>query len=252
MAAVSLNAAAILIRPDRDDAEYLELATKYAPSVAIAPVDAEGVLIAPSWVLTSARVARALDGKKNVTIDGKSYKLKSVHPHPTADIGLLFLGSGYRHGDLDFEAARLYRADDEGGKTVVIVGHGANGKIGSPLAREIGPQEARGSEHHRPAREREFDLGIKAADLASDLQGALGAGDFGGPAFVKQARACWWRESRRRPTANGRPTFASRFSFRGSCRRWWTPRAGTWTNSSTAPGAARRCQARIPRPPSRE
>ena len=53
--AVSLPAGAILIRADRDDAEYLELATKYAASVAIGPVDAEGVLIAPSWVLTSAR-----------------------------------------------------------------------------------------------------------------------------------------------------------------------------------------------------
>src|SRR5438270_80561 len=89
-----LPGAAILIRPDREDAEYLELAGKYAASVAIAPVDAEGVLIARSWVLTSARVARALDGKKTVTIDGKSYRLRSVHPHPTADIGLLFLASG--------------------------------------------------------------------------------------------------------------------------------------------------------------
>ena len=184
--AVSLPAGAILIRADRDDAEYLELATKYAASVAIGPVDAEGVLIAPSWVLTSARAARALDGKKNVTIDGKGYKLKSVHPHPTADIGLLFLGSGYRHGDLDFEPARLYRADDEGGKTVVIVGHGANGKIGSPIARESSDRKKRAAVNTIDRLgKREFDLGIKPADLASDLQGALGAGDFGGPAFIE-------------------------------------------------------------------
>ena len=184
--ALSLPAGAILIRADRDDAEYLELATKYVPSVSIAPVDAEGVLIAPSWVLTSARVARALDGKKNVTIDGKSYKLKSVHPHPTADIGLLFLGSGYRNADLDFEPARLYRAGDEGGKTVVIVGHGANGKIGSPLARESSDHKKRAAVNTIDRLgNREFDLGIKAADQASDLQGALGVGDFGGPAFVE-------------------------------------------------------------------
>ena len=47
--ALTLPAGAILIRADRDDAEYLELATKYVASVAIAPVDAEGALIAPSW-----------------------------------------------------------------------------------------------------------------------------------------------------------------------------------------------------------
>jgi hypothetical protein len=187
--AVSLPAGAILIRADRDDAEYLELATKYAASVAIAPVDAEGVLIAPSWVLTSARVARALDGKKNVTIDGKSYRLKSVHTHPTADIGLIFLGSGYRSGDLDFETARLYRATDEAGKTVVIVGHGANGKIGSPLPRESSDHKKRAAVNTIDRLGmREFDLGIKPADLASDLQGALGAGDFGGPAFVETSQ----------------------------------------------------------------
>jgi len=185
LVAVSLPASAILIRADRDDAEYLELATKYAASVAIAPGDAEGVLIAPSWVLTSARVARALNGKKNVTIDSKSYSLKSVHPHPTADIGLLFLGSGYRSADLDFEFPRLYRDGDEGGKTVVIVGHGANGKIGSPLARESSDRKKRAAVNTIDRLGvREFDLGIKPADLASDLQGALGAGDFGGPAFV--------------------------------------------------------------------
>ena len=184
--ALSLPAGAILIRADRDDAEYVELATKYVASVAIAPVDAEGALIAPSWVLTSARVARALEGKKNVTIDGKNYKLKSVHPHPTADIGLIFLGSGYRNDDLDFQPARLYRAHDEGGKTVVIVGHGANGKIGSPLARESSDRRKRAAVNTIDRLgKREFDLGIKPADLASDLQGALGAGDFGGPAFIE-------------------------------------------------------------------
>ena len=179
-------AAAILIRPDRDDAEYLEMASKYGTSVSIAPVDAEGVIIAPSWVLTSARAARALEGKKSVTIEGKTYELRSVHPHPTADIGLIFLGSGYRTNDLDFEPSRLYRATDEGGKTVVIVGHGANGRIGAPVPREA-------SDHRKRAAvntidrlgNREFDLGIKPADQASDLQGALGAGDFGGPAFIE-------------------------------------------------------------------
>jgi len=185
VSAVSLPAAAILIRPDRDDAEYLELATKYEASVAIGPVDAEGVVIAPSWVLTSARVAKELQGKKSVTLDGKTHGLKAVLPHPTADIALLFLGSGYR-GALDFEPARLYRETDEARKTVVVVGHGANGKIGAPLPREKSDHKKRAAVNTIDRLgNREFDLGIKPADQASDLQGALGAGDFGGPAFVE-------------------------------------------------------------------
>ena len=181
----SFPAQSILIRPDRDDAEYLELATKYEASVAIGPVDAEGVVIAPSWVMTSARVAKELQGKKSVTLDGKSHALKAVFPHPTADIALLFLGSGYR-GALDFEPARLYRDTDEAGKTVVVVGHGGNGKIGSPLPREQSDRKKRAAVNTVDRiGNREFDLGIKPADQASDLQGALGAGDFGGPAFIE-------------------------------------------------------------------
>ena len=185
LVAVSLPAAAILIRSDRDDAEYVELATKYESSVAIGPVDAEGVVIAPSWILTSGRVAKALEGKKSVTIDGKSYGLKSVHPHPTADIGLIFLGSGFR-GALDFEPTRLYRDTDEGGKTVVIVGHGAGGRIGAPPSSNAADRKKRAAvntiDRIGP---RAFDLAIKPPDQASDLQGALAAGDFGGPAFIE-------------------------------------------------------------------
>jgi hypothetical protein len=186
LVAASLPAWAILIRADREDAEYLELATKYGASVAIGPVDGEGALISPSWVLTSARIARALQGKTSVTIDGKTYKLKAVFPHPTADIALVFLGSGYRNTDLDFEPAKLYRERDEGGKTVVIVGHGANGPIGSALPREKSDRKKRAAVNTIDRiGERAFDLGIKPADQASDLQGALGAGDFGGPAFIE-------------------------------------------------------------------
>ena len=53
--AAALPCAAILIRPDRDDAEYLELALRYVSSLALGPSGGEGVLIAPRWVLTAAR-----------------------------------------------------------------------------------------------------------------------------------------------------------------------------------------------------
>ena len=185
LVAISLPSAAILIRSDRDDAEYIELATKYPSSVAIGPGDAEGVVIAPSWVLTSARAARALQGQRSITLDGKSYGLKSVYAHPTADIALLFLGSGFR-GPLDFEPTPLYRNNDEAGRTVIVVGHGANGRIGAAVALPGSDRRKRAAvntiDRIGP---RTFDLGIKPVDQASDLQGALGEGDFGGPAFIE-------------------------------------------------------------------
>ena len=57
-------AGALLIRPDRDDAEYLELATRYTSSVLLEAPDGEGVLIAPRWVLTAAHMAKALQEMK--------------------------------------------------------------------------------------------------------------------------------------------------------------------------------------------
>lgn len=181
---VSLPSSGILIRSDRDDAEYLELASKYPSSVAIGPVDGEGVVIAPSWILTSARIAKAVQGTKTITLDGKTYGLKAVFAHPTADIGLLFLGSGFR-GALEFEPTRLYRDTDEAGKTVVIVGHGATGRIGSSTAPGVDHKKRAAVNTIDRIGSRVFDLGIKSPDQASDLQGALGAGDFGGPAFIE-------------------------------------------------------------------
>jgi hypothetical protein len=68
----------------------------------------------------------------------------------------------------------------------VVVGHGANGLIGSPLPRERWDRKKRAAINTVDRiGSREFDLAIKPPDLASDLQGALGAGDFGGPAFIE-------------------------------------------------------------------
>src|SRR5678816_2640486 len=80
----ALPASAILIRADRDDAEYLELATRYPAAIEIAP-GLEGVLIAPRWVLTSAQCAMLLQGAKSrppLMIGGKTNQLAQAFVHP--------------------------------------------------------------------------------------------------------------------------------------------------------------------------
>ena len=191
--AVSLPAAAILVRSDRDDAEYLELANKYPSSVLLNAPDGEGVLIAPRWVLTAAHVAAAMQELKTpprLVFEGRAFEVQSYHVHPdwrkgdpASDIAVIQL----KNAVTSVDPTPLYREKDEVGKTVIIVGHGYTGKIGEkPLAKERWDKKKRAAintvDRISP---RILALKIKPADEASDLQGAAAPGDSGGPAFVE-------------------------------------------------------------------
>lgn len=188
---LALPAAAILTRPDRDDAEYLELATRYPASVLLGAPDGEGTLIAPRWVLTAAHMAGALEGLKplpKLSIGNASHEIEAMFIHPDwkkgghSDIALLLLKTPVE----DVEPTPIYRANDEGGKIVIIVGHGFTGRIGEKAAREKWDRKKRAAintvDRVSP---RILGLQIKGNDDASDLQGAAAPGDGGGPAFVE-------------------------------------------------------------------
>ena len=188
----ALPAAALLIRADRDDAEYLELATRYASSVLLNAPDGEGVLIAPRWVLTAAHMGRALQELKpmpKLAFGAAQHEIQAIFVHPDwkkgghSDIALLYLKSPVR----GVEPTRLYRESDEGGKGVVIVGSGYTGKIGErPQPKERWDRKKRAAintvDRVSP---RTLGLKIKPPGEASDLQGAAAPGDSGGPAFIE-------------------------------------------------------------------
>jgi hypothetical protein len=191
--ATALPAAAILIRPDRDDAEYLEMATRYESSVILEAPDGEGVLIAPRWVLTAGHMAKALQEMKalpKLHFGGKEFEIQALFIHPEwkkglaqSDVALIQLKKAVEK----VEPTPLYRDTDEMGKTVVIVGHGYTGKIGEkPLPKERWDKKKRASVNTVDrVMPRLLALKIKPPDEASDLQGAAAPGDSGGPAFVE-------------------------------------------------------------------
>ncbi len=184
-------ASALLIRPDRDDAEYLEMATRYPATVRLEAPSGGGVLVSPRWVLTAASVVAPLKdapGRIRPVVGGKPRDVVGVYLHPdwkpggTADLALLHLAIPVE----DVEPTALYRGDSEAGLAVRLVGHGLSGRIGEKPAVNPADRKPRAAVNTVDAVEpRTLALRIKPADDASDLQGAFGPGDRGGPAFVE-------------------------------------------------------------------
>ncbi len=187
----ALPAYSVLIRPDRDDAEYVELATRYPSSVTLNAPDGEGTLIAARWVLTAAHMAKALQelpALPRLAFNGREHEIQSIFIHPEwkkggpGDLALLLL----REPVEGIEPTPIYREKDEGGKTVRIVGHGYSGPIGQKPSKASWDRKKRAAINtvDRVA-PRTLGLKIKPPEEASDLQGAAAPGDSGGPAFIE-------------------------------------------------------------------
>ena len=180
----ALPCAAIVERADRDDGEYLELASRYASALSLDGFG-EGVLIAPRWILTSAGVASALQAAhvSRLHVGGSEHAIVETFLAPPSihgDIALVFLAEPVA----GIEATPVHRERDEGGKPVVIAGHGASGAIGASQPLRDGRKRAAINTVDRVDDAR-LHLRLKGADEASDLQGAAAAGDEGAPAYLE-------------------------------------------------------------------
>jgi len=187
-------ARAILTRPDRSDEEYVKLASKYPASVCLNLPDGEATLIAPRWLLTAAHLAKDIKtgaAAPPISIGTKQFRPERVIVHPDfksaktgADLALVRLDSAV------FEVAPVpvFRGAEEAGKIATIVGHGYAGTLEKgpvPKAQWDHKKRAATNKIERVIRDKWLLFVVDRPDKATDLEGAGGPGDSGGPAFIE-------------------------------------------------------------------
>jgi hypothetical protein len=188
----------VIIRHDRSDRQSLVDPCKWPAITSFFRGPGAASLIAPTWLLTAAHVARHIptDHRLRVELREKRYAIARVIPHPawhetwedededtigdTVDLALVEL-------EAPVEGVRpfpLYTRSDETGQEVILLGAGQYGN---------GLEGARGSD--RQLRQvtnivdDSDDYWLKcrfdAPPAGTSLEGVCGGGDSGGPALIR-------------------------------------------------------------------
>ena len=201
---VCATAQAIIMRHDVPEDKYRIDPSEF-PALVDLPVEGQGVLIAPAWVVT---LASEIDGKdiQEVTINGKPRAVARIVIHPgykptpkelyTGDANPLLLFERdlddiamieLKEPITDVVPALLYRGQDERNEVAEIIGKGAagNGLIGeysnSPHRSEL----RRAYTRIESAEGHWVKLQFHSKREALPLEGAPGNGDEGGPVLIK-------------------------------------------------------------------
>ena len=190
-------ARAIVMRHDRDERLFLELATKFPATVTVRRADGrgglgdQGTLIAPHWVLTAAHVAAELGANDIAEVGGKTYRIERAIRHPEwrsnadikNDIAVLKLSEDVA----GITPAALYTATDELGMVLTFVGRGGNGTgLTGPVAEDRRLRAATNRVDSVEESLLRFRFEAPGEPGITELEGVSGPGDSGGPAFLER------------------------------------------------------------------
>ena len=195
---VWVPAQAIVIRHDRDDQLYIDLAKKF-PATAVFHIqnsdfemDGMGTLIDARWVLTAGHVVSELKPGDIAAIGGSPYEIEELVQHPhwrgikswndvRYDIALVRLRTAVH----DVEPAELYTKSDEAGLVLTLVGAG---RFGNGLTGETNFDVTMRAATNKVLRVEGTQL-VYRFDAPGDpdvtpLEGICGQGDSGNPAYL--------------------------------------------------------------------
>lgn len=179
---------AIVIRHDRPDAAYRELAADYPfCSLNLGGWGGGCTLIAPRWVVTAAHAVEHLDPAGQIEVGGQSVEVAEVFVHPDfdtrsyrGDLALLRLVGPVRGQ----KPVALYDGRDEAGGRAVVIGrgHSGTGKTGANT-----PDKTLRAAENRVefVSDHWLRFVFDPPPGALELEGISGPGDSGGPAFLE-------------------------------------------------------------------
>jgi hypothetical protein len=188
----------MIIRHDRRNRESLVDPCKWPAITTFFRGNGAASLIAPTWLLTAAHVARTLPAGRpfSVELAEKRYALARVVLHPaydpaweqaeedevgeTADLALGELATPV----VNVEPYALYTSTDEVGQQCLLLGAGQYGD-GLRGARGNDPQLRRATNLVAQADAWWLKFRFEAPPDGTYLEGVCGNGDSGGPAFLQ-------------------------------------------------------------------
>jgi hypothetical protein len=184
VSALAVASSPIIRRADRPDTRYVAAGARYNAVIALGRVG-DATLIAPQWLLTAGHVANAYKTRPSVDIAGRTYRIDHVAIHGAwrelgpHDIGLIRLAEPVA----GVTPVALYRGAAERGSIATIVGHGGAGTGASRERIEDGRTRAATSRIDS-ASSAWIYFSFDAPPKGTDLEGAPGPGDSGGPAII--------------------------------------------------------------------
>lgn len=192
--------AAIIMRHDRNEQAFIDLARKFPATVTLhtssnrAVLAGMGTLIHSRWVLTAGHVADDLAPGDLAVLGGTTYEIEAIIKHPDwrgahswedlrKDIALIRLHTAV----VGTVPVQLYTRSDELGMTAIFVGMGSFGTgLTGPVAEVSTMRAATNRVEKCDDSFLQFRFDAPDDPGTTPLEGISGEGDSGGPAYIER------------------------------------------------------------------